>query len=291
MSFLPNGFFPQKINQIVTLLLAFILIYFAVSFLCIFFAMVFFAVQHPFDYTNSTEVAAFSGQAQAYILTQWWINYLVSIFGFLIPMAYVIRKSKLAIQDFFALKHANRLSFPSVFLLILVSFLFAFVITPVVEMFPVSPLYQAAVQKFFDNWYLLPLPVVFAPVLEELFFRGVIFRALLFSQKPWLAMITSALVFATVHANVTQFIAAFLFGIFLAWVYYHVRSIYLNILLHFLQNSAAALFFYFQENPFAPTHSFFPSIAYYFVIYLLAFVFLGVLLNYFVKLFNKWEKI
>ena len=59
--------------------------------------------------------------------------------------------------------------------------------------------------------------------------------------KPRNAIIISALVFGLVHFNPWQFIGAFLLGLVLGVVYFKTKSLLMPILLHFFNNTIAAI--------------------------------------------------
>ena len=77
---------------------------------------------------------------------------------------------------------------------------------------------------------------VAVPLLEELLFRGVILGGLLRSQRPWVAIGQSALLFGLIHFNPAQSVSAALLGLLLGWLYYRTRSLGLCIALHALNN-------------------------------------------------------
>lgn len=76
--------------------------------------------------------------------------------------------------------------------------------------------------------------VLFAPVLEELAFRGLFYGALR-KYGRWLAIIASALMFGFMHMNVYQFIGAFLSGIIYA-ILRDRAGLLMSIALHILTN-------------------------------------------------------
>lgn len=76
-----------------------------------------------------------------------------------------------------------------------------------------------------------------APILEELIFRGVVLKGFLKKFNPTKAILFSALLFGIAHLNPWQFIAAFMAGIVIGWVYYKTRSIWAAIFIHFINNS------------------------------------------------------
>ena len=80
---------------------------------------------------------------------------------------------------------------------------------------------------------------IFAPLVEEVVFRGAILRELLSSFKPWVAIIISALLFAAAHFNLAQLPHAFLMGILMGWMYWRTNSIIPGILFHWVNNTVA----------------------------------------------------
>ena len=87
---------------------------------------------------------------------------------------------------------------------------------------------------------------IFAPLAEEMVFRGGVLRVLLklFHQKwHWIAIALSALVFAAVHGNIAQGVHAFVIGLFLGWMYYRTDSIVPGIILHWVNNTVAYFMF------------------------------------------------
>jgi membrane protease YdiL (CAAX protease family) len=82
---------------------------------------------------------------------------------------------------------------------------------------------------------------VVAPVFEEAFFRGFVFKGLARSWGPvWGAMVSSAL-FAAAHEQLTIFVPIFVLGLALCWVYQKTGSLWATIALHCLFNSIAVL--------------------------------------------------
>jgi membrane protease YdiL (CAAX protease family) len=73
---------------------------------------------------------------------------------------------------------------------------------------------------------------IFAPVAEEIFFRGLIFRWLLQKYALPTAVIVSALFFAVIHFNLTGFTDYFLVGISNALLAYYAESLWPSITLH-----------------------------------------------------------
>ena len=81
---------------------------------------------------------------------------------------------------------------------------------------------------------------IFAPLVEELVFRGAILRVLLDGMRHhWGAIVVSALIFAVVHVNPAQMPHAFCIGLLIGWMYYRTRSVIPGIMLHWVNNTVA----------------------------------------------------
>jgi membrane protease YdiL (CAAX protease family) len=76
-----------------------------------------------------------------------------------------------------------------------------------------------------------------APLLEEFIFRGLILTGLLKKYNPQKAIIWSAVIFGFIHLNPWQFVPAFIIGIFIGWVFYHTKSVWPGVFIHFINNS------------------------------------------------------
>jgi len=87
------------------------------------------------------------------------------------------------------------------------------------------------------------LPAIF----EELFIRKVVYGVLR-RRGAIFATIVSALVFATIHLNFSQFIFALLIGILFAIVREKTGKLYPTMILHLLNNGAAVIEVLFYEH-------------------------------------------
>lgn len=87
--------------------------------------------------------------------------------------------------------------------------------------------------------------ILFAPLAEEIVFRGAILRRLLaffpYSDdapyRPWIAIAVSALLFAVIHGNMAQGPHAFAIGALLGWIYYRTGSIIPGFAFHCVNNA------------------------------------------------------
>ncbi len=100
-----------------------------------------------------------------------------------------------------------------------------------------------------DSWTLVILTVLFAPVLEEMLFRGIIQRGLVNrGLAPWKAVLLSSFVFGAVHGYPWQFVGGFILGLVLGIVYYKTKSLTHSILLHAFNNLIASLMMMFSDK-------------------------------------------
>lgn len=117
---------------------------------------------------------------------------------------------------------------------------------------------------------------IFAPVLEEIFCRGIILRGLLTKMDPFKAIFWSALIFGVMHMNPWQALPAFLLGLLMGWIYYKTHSLWIVILIHFINNGFSYLVtVLFPELP--PETGFYDLIPgmWYYIAFAMAFVYTG----------------
>lgn len=78
--------------------------------------------------------------------------------------------------------------------------------------------------------------VVLIPILEEMIFRGVIFAGMMQLNRPYLAVIGSAVFFGAMHVQPIQVGYAFLSGVILGLIYYYTQNLCMTILAHIIFN-------------------------------------------------------
>jgi membrane protease YdiL (CAAX protease family) len=83
--------------------------------------------------------------------------------------------------------------------------------------------------------------VLVAPVVEELFYRGIILRGLLRRYSRRNALLLSSLIFGAAHLNLYQFVGAGLAGLLLGWLYIRFRSTLPGMFFHAIYNAAFLL--------------------------------------------------
>lgn len=115
-------------------------------------------------------------------------------------------------------------------------------IDPIVALFPVPE----SLKNILDGIYDHPIAIIAtvaiaAPLLEEILFRGIILDGLLKNYKAGVSIAFSSLLFALIHGNMAQGLGAFLMGLFMGWLYWKTKSLYLPIILHCINNSISCI--------------------------------------------------
>lgn len=105
------------------------------------------------------------------------------------------------------------------------------------------PGYEVVEQNLFAGSFWLQISVLLAasPVLEEFFFRGVLYGRLKELVSNRSAMVISALAFGLYHANPSQGIYGFLMGLFLAWAMERCQTVKAPIVVHVAANTVAVV--------------------------------------------------
>jgi membrane protease YdiL (CAAX protease family) len=87
------------------------------------------------------------------------------------------------------------------------------------------------------QYTLMAMAVVEAPIVEELLFRGVIFKGLGTKLPLWPSILVSGFVFAMVHVSAATLLPLWILGAAFAWVYAKTGSILAPVSMHFLFNA------------------------------------------------------
>ena len=91
-------------------------------------------------------------------------------------------------------------------------------------------------------WQQIIYNGIAAPIIEELLFRGVLFRVLRkWIAFPW-AMLLSAVIFGAYHGNLVQFVYAAICGMLLAYFCEKYDSVIASVVAHVVMNMVAILF-------------------------------------------------
>lgn len=90
--------------------------------------------------------------------------------------------------------------------------------------------------------------IVFAPLAEELFFRGYITQLLGRYYKPLKTIALSGFLFALFHFEFQSFIPLFILGMIISYLFLRTRSLWPGIFFHILNNSIALYAEYVLRN-------------------------------------------
>lgn len=188
------------------------------------------------------------------------------LFFILIFFAWALRGTHGLGNDFSKIfERDNRREILYVFL---INILFAFIVVAFISSFDAfySFLYPENIPMLdFTPEYVDPFTfildaiasIIFAPVLEELVFRGVLFNRLKIRTGVIAAMLISSAIFAIGH-EFGGIISAFLFGMCMCVIYLKTDNILMSMSIHFINNLVAVILeagnldaFLFQM-PFVP---------------------------------------
>lgn len=134
------------------------------------------------------------------------------------------------------LRKVDREDMGKFLLLFLLMSVLVFILQKVLERFGL-PLHTYSFTNTSGAYWAIIGTVVITPFVEELYFRGFLFKGLLLHQKPWVAYVGSALLFAVLHPPLAAVIEVFIVGILLAYTLKETRSIWPCVLIHALNNA------------------------------------------------------
>ena len=102
-----------------------------------------------------------------------------------------------------------------------------------------------------DLFFALLAVAIIPSIIEEVYFRGTLQKIILdLTGKPYAAIILTAIFFSAIHFSFFGFLSRMALGIVLGFVYHYSKTIWLPILLHFLNNGIAVFILYsIRHNP------------------------------------------
>ena len=101
-----------------------------------------------------------------------------------------------------------------------------------------APLVDNGGGSLFLAWIIAGL---WAPLAEEVFFRGFLLTSLRTRLNTWPALLISSGIFALFHISPGLYVPTFLLGLAFGWVYLKTRSIWPAVFAHALHNSLAVV--------------------------------------------------
>ncbi len=167
------------------------------------------------------------------------IYYILTIGG-AFAYAHYIRKRETGVDNYPVSKGSGRL------ILLVSIFTIALalgVTTPIASLIPMPDFFREAFEQMMGEKSIFSFATIAiaAPILEELIFRGVILDGLLKKYTPQKAIFISSFLFAFLHLNPWQFIAAMAIGAFSGYIYYKTKNLLFCIIIHFVNNGFAFL--------------------------------------------------
>ena len=147
--------------------------------------------------------------------------------------------------------HLRKISLKSIGLII-VAAIFLFIMADYVNacsMIVFQNLLNDSLQAIINKPVEAVISVAVLPaIIEELLFRGMIYRGILNKGNKQIAIIISALLFALLHMNFNQMCYAFVMGLAFAFVIYLTDNLTVSILLHMLFNTFTVIITCFQQT-------------------------------------------
>lgn len=86
-------------------------------------------------------------------------------------------------------------------------------------------------------------------IVEELFFRASLQKILMdWTGKPYVAIVVTAIIFSAFHFSYFGFLSRMSLGIILGIIYFYTKTIWLPMLMHFINNGIGITTLYFVRN-------------------------------------------
>jgi hypothetical protein len=100
-----------------------------------------------------------------------------------------------------------------------------------------------------DLLYALLAVAIVPAIVEELYFRGALQKTLTeWTGKPYLSILITALFFSAIHFSFYGFLSRMALGILLGLIFEYTKTIWLSILMHFINNGIAIVALYSVRN-------------------------------------------
>lgn len=106
-----------------------------------------------------------------------------------------------------------------------------------------------ASMKTFGDYLISILMIAILPALfEELFFRGALQQLLVsWFKNAHVAILVTSILFSVIHFSYYGFLPRLALGLMLGYIFYFSKNIWLNILMHFINNAVAITALYFTS--------------------------------------------
>lgn len=176
------------------------------------------------------------------------ITYGIQIIILFCPLYFfAIRKYQAGFADF----GFQKISFGKLFTYVFSTYIFYFLITAAISTYLYTnqvelpgykgqeshlPLFGTDVIGYVGATFFI---VFLAPILEEVFFRGFVYRTLVKTWSVWFGSIMSAVLFALFHFEFQSFIPLLILGLLLNFNYQKTGSLWTSICFHSMNNAIA----------------------------------------------------
>ena len=129
-----------------------------------------------------------------------------------------------------------------------------------IEEFPVQPLVELIAKDIpiFDFLLIAIVCIALAPLVEEIIFRGCLYRFLKSRHSILFAQLASAVLFALLHDNLNSFLPLVFIGFILVRIYESTGSIYKAIYFHAFFNASSFIFMGLLKYSGLPLEVIFP---------------------------------
>jgi membrane protease YdiL (CAAX protease family) len=106
-------------------------------------------------------------------------------------------------------------------------------------------------KSFLDLFFALVTVALLPAIVEELFFRASLQSIFMdWFGKPYWAIVITAIIFSAIHFSYYGFLSRMSLGIVLGYIYYYTKTIWLPMLMHFINNAIGVTTLYFvRDNP------------------------------------------
>ena len=100
-----------------------------------------------------------------------------------------------------------------------------------------------------DLLFAIIAVAVVPAIVEELFFRASLQKIIMdWTGKPYVAIVVTAVIFSAFHFSYFGFLSRMSLGIILGIIYYYTKTMWLPILMHFINNGIGITILYFVRN-------------------------------------------
>ena len=187
------------------------------------------------------------------------LNTLIFHVGVLIITGVFVREHGLTWREAFGWRDCSprRVVIPALLAtagILPLSWLLASVSAQVMTSFKTEPVQQATVQALqtsvstTERAVFAAIAIVFAPVIEEILFRGILYPAIKRLGFPQTALWLTAILFALSHANTMTFLPLVLLALLLTWLYERTGNLLTPILTHAAFNLTNFLWLILEQH-------------------------------------------